>query len=419
MNRFEQISKASFSKSNQSRPTKKAKQTSDTRKSQKKVKSPATKIPRQLLEAWEQCLIANGRFPKGTKKNEENSFKLIRKLILGESDSIYQVNEACTKGELHKMQALLRTKKGLISFLLSGHLDQLLNSYQLVERVGRKWKWKQLFQHFDSFEISDWMSGTGACADVWLHLLLQSKASQDRINIKLIDDNQMLLDGAVQILEKIAPRATINRYSRASIMEIKTGNAKELKLHSLGFAGPKLKYDKKTLKTFLNQLKLDLSQQQASIVSLLDIPCAEAARELMHLRDEIVGMGFQAIYPCPAAVDTCPMLLQAKDWCYSEFDYEPTFLQKSLQKELRISQPLAKSSAFLFASPKALEISSPSASTARVVGRPRLKSKNNTANTDDFQYLMCTEKGLDKFPSSMTKTRIARRGWDMHIETSR
>ena len=380
-------------------------------------KTPAAKLPRSLLDSWEQCLIANGRFPKGTRKSEEGNFKLIRKLILGELDSVFQLSESIKKGEQQRVEQFLKTKKGLVSYLLSEHLDQILSAYLLTERVGRKWRWKQLFNHFTSFEITDWTSGTGACAATWADLLIRNKADQEALKVKLIEPNSMLLDGALQIFKKLAPDAKVHGLKKHHDKQQAASNPSELKIHLLGFSWPQFKYDKKAQNAFIKQLEQDLSNNTPSIVSLQDSSSSEAARVLMLLRDELVSMGYKAVYPCPAAAVSCPMLMEEKDWCYSEFDYEPTFVQKSLQKELRNGKPVAKSAAFVFASPKLLELSMPNLGTARVVGRPTKKTKTPVKKPAprEFEYLMCTDKGLQKFPSNITQSRIARRGWDMDL----
>ncbi|NRA46304.1 MAG: hypothetical protein HRU09_15230 [Oligoflexales bacterium] len=382
-----------------------------------KPKTLAPKLPRSLLASWEQFLIANGRFPKGTRKTEENNFKLIRKLILGEADSIYTLNESIGKGEQHRLESFLKTKKGLIAYLLSEHLDHLLNCYLLTERVGRKWRWKQVISQFPSFKITDWASGTGACAETWLDLLLRNKADEKQIQVNLLEQNPMLLEGSVQILNFMAPEAKVSGLKRPFDYKPTSANSQELSIHSLGFSWPYFKYNKKALTSFLDQLDHEVSEKKSSIISLIDRPTPESSRALMQLRDELINMGYQAVYPCPSGVAACPMLLEEKDWCYSEFDYEPTFIQKTFQRELRLDKPMAKSSAFLFASPKLLERSTPSIGTARVVGRPKQKtdSKSKKSVQRDFDYLMCTSKGLEKQPSSITQSKIARRGWDMHL----
>ncbi|MFK7826801.1 MAG: hypothetical protein AB8G05_21845 [Oligoflexales bacterium] len=414
MNRFSQATKKSSSR------TSKSEASSNRDKSTKspRKKAPATKLPRSLLSGWENCLITNGRFPKGTRKTQENSLYLIRKLIQGEIESIIQLGESMDKGEIHRLDAFLKTKKGLVSYLLSAHLDQLLNSFHLLERVGRKLKWKLLISQFKSFKITDWASGTGACAGTWVDILLKNKTAQENIEINLLERNPMLLEGGLEILNTLAPNSKAKGFKSLfrQIDKLQTPED-ELNIHSLGFTWPYFKYNKKDLSAFLQQMKDDTQDNKATLISLLDIPSAEAARELMNLRDQLVSIGYRAIYPCPASTSSCPMLLKEKDWCYSEFDYEPTFLQKTLHKELRVQKPMAKSAAYLFASPKLLEVCSPSPGTARVVGRPKKKTdpKIKKSSHQDFEYLMCTESGLQKYPSHLTHSRIARRGWDMHL----
>ena len=382
-----------------------------------KTKTSATKLPRSLLTSWEQCLISNGRFPRGTRKTQENSLNLIRKLILGEADSVYKLNECINKGEVHRLDSFLKTKKGLVSYLLSAHLDQLLNNFHLLERVGRKWKWKNVLNQFESFKITDWASNTGASTGVWVDLLLRNKTAQERIELNLLEPNSMFLEGALEILKCLAPNAKTQTSKKMFVQADKSQTPGQLNIHSLSFTWPYFKYNKKDLAAFIKNVNSEILENRASIISLLDVPASESARELMYLRDQLVSLGYKAVYPCPAGTASCPMLLEAKDWCYSEFDYEPTFIQKTLHKELGIQKPIAKSAAFLFASPKLLELCEPSWGTARVVGRPKKKGDANAkkSSNHEFEYLMCTEEGLKKYPSKLTHSRIARRGWDMHL----
>jgi hypothetical protein len=156
-------------------------------------------------------------------------------------------------------------------------------------------------------------------------------------------------------------------------------------------------------------MRLITDQAQGNTLLLVLEPASqEFARSAMTLRDQLVELGYQPLYPCIASTP-CPMLKLSRDWCYSEGIWQQPKIMQTLDKSIGISRSHLSGTLLAFASKslaKQLKVESPE---AVVVGRPE-RSNNFVAGSrgatakrgapspakPKFDYLLCRGDKLSK-----------------------
>ncbi len=78
------------------------------------------------------------------------------------------------------------------------------------------------------------------------------------------------------------------------------------------------------LNTVLDRL---LAEDGSAII--IEPALRETAREMLEVRDGIVGRGYNVYSPCPAG-GTCPALANPKDWCHEDVPWDPPELVKEI-----------------------------------------------------------------------------------------
>ena len=121
----------------------------------------------------------------------------------------------------------------------------------------------------------------------------------------------------------------------AAAVEVSRGAALETSVADFGVAPARGKFDAILLGNLLNELAATTDERAAALRKLADAALApggvivaldpalrSTGRDLLEVRDRLVGSGFVALAPC-IRQGPCPALERARDWCHAGRPWTP------------------------------------------------------------------------------------------------
>jgi len=116
----------------------------------------------------------------------------------------------------------------------------------------------------------------------------------------------------------------------------------------------------------------------------------------MQFRDEIVDLGYTALYPCPKS-ELCPMLKRSRDWCFSEAYWQVPEIQARIDRLIPTDRRKLNVTAFGFFNGT---IEMPKTPPKVIVGRPTkaAKGKERQQRGPGYELLICNGDSLEKRP---------------------
>ena len=358
-------------------------------------------IPEPLLDIWKECILHFIKLPKTAKVplrplNDERFFSM---LIHAQRETITRLWEAFNTERGTLSRYLMDPKREAMGYLLAFHLANQARLIGCLQRVHQRGPLvERLLKHSGTLRFFDIGAGTGALSQLFAHL--NAVAGQANMQVDLFEARGAFADIAQQGLRLVDPKITIVNHK----MRLEKGHALLARLFAeasddlIGVGLGYLWNEISTIAPAARTLKAILNEQARStrkaFLVLMEPSNQRIARSAMALRDELVGMGYRIVYPCPSASSLCPMNDLSRDWCYSEFGFERPQLLQKVDKILDIQRGRIGSASFVMATPAlAAEWQLESFDKNVIVGRP-IARKHPRYPT--FSYLLCTPSGLTK-----------------------
>lgn len=284
-------------------------------------------------------------------------------------------------------------------YLLGFHLPNVARVKGVWERSLQRGL--TLPQGPGSISIIDMGAGTGA-ASLATFEALRSLAAEEHFEFELIDRSRHLVQCAANLAKRLAPKAKVKSLTKA-LNDPQTDHllakwfhrSVRLNILCLGYVWNELSPHPRARGHLLETLNA-WSQCESPTWLLITEPAAEeGAKKALELRDLLVRMGWQAMYPCLQS-NSCPMSAQNRDWCYSELPFKKPPEQVEVEKILGVSRATLGSAAYLFLNGKAAKGIKPLGSQFRtLVGRP-------TGSSGETILMLCDGLNLDR-KSGQTK----------------
>jgi SAM-dependent methyltransferase len=289
----------------------------------------------------------------------------------------------------------MNSREAVVAYLLGFHLPNMARASDLYQRSDLRHSWKaKLKKH--KVRVYDIGCGTGA-----MSLALNIDA-----DYFLIDTSGPLLDAANLLAQKSGLNA---KTSRRNIEDLdpqqftSRKNQDDFHIYLLGYVWNELNKNAPGRRNLLRIITNHIKRNEKCLVFVTEPALDFMSRPAMELRDSLCEAGFQALYPCPHSMP-CPMLERAKDWCYSEGEWNQPHVAKLIDQQMKINRAKHASTMFAFASP-AVEL--PSDSQAIVVGRP-VRESGIERYKGFYDYLICDDEGLRKEKPEHPKNVILR-----------
>ena len=343
-----------------------------------------------LVRQWEEVLVLAYQELKGGKVTPS-------KVIQTNRQGLEKLWQTYTQERRDLSKGLLSHKRQALAYYAGFHLTNTIRAAGTLQRSGlalRNWQGQPV-------QVVDLGCGTGA-SSIAVANHLASVIGTDKLSFQLFDNTGSVLDLARLGLQVFADdRKTVPpiRSARLGLENLDTSRVfgpEGITILCLGYVWNELGQNPKALRRLKELLQLC---DDKPIVLLVTEPAAEGpARKAMQLRNELVEKDWQARYPCPAAHETCPMTADSRDWCYSEFRWQPPATLQLVDRILGIRRQTLGCAGYLFT--KNLEFE-PSHSPI-VVGRPRRKQ------SDRFDYLVCHGHKLTKQPPAKPTEQLLR-----------
>jgi len=225
--------------------------------------------------------------------------------------------------------------------------------------------------------------------------------------IELIDRSRYLLKSAETAHLQIQPNIKVKKL-QAQIGDVKAHKTIQkildiaLKNHQPLWIGFSYVWNElqRQPQSFKSSLKLinEFSNSQLPILLFIAEPGREnEAREILDLREFLIKKDFEIVYPCPKS-ETCPMLQDGRDWCYSEILNHQTSDWKPIGQFLRLKRDkLSTASLILINKAYKQKFKNLTKNKSTIVGNITF---NNHAN-----WLVCDGKDITKQPAREEKLK--------------
>ncbi|WP_141731286.1 small ribosomal subunit Rsm22 family protein [Oligoflexus tunisiensis] len=369
---------------------------------------------RRSYSIWAATVASLAKTPRNLDRprKDVSDLDLAAAVIPEMRRELIELWEAFTLNRAEVSRYLMDPKKEALTYLLGFHLANLARTQGMLRRVEHRMgliSW--LREQNRPLHIEDLGCGTGALTFATLDLLFREEKKLP-CSVELVDKSKAFLDAAAHGLQQLDPAATlVTRQQRLDeYLERERGKADEanenIVWHQLGYVWNEIAHSPKTSQAMLRHLGQGLKQGRR-LITLIEPATQDLARAAQQLRDELCAMGYQALYPCPHSAN-CPMLERARDWCYSEWEWQQPPLMPKIDRILGIDRHRLGASAYVFVSPDiamALRtLKNTEGPDAVVVGRPL--DEKAARGSRKFNYLLCTDEGLIKEPVDAGPERL-------------
>jgi len=388
-----------------------------------KPKNPASntfKLSSELLKGWRRSLIKLGKPPRGINKKALAPDLMIDAIIRESRSDVKTLWSIFTQERSEIGRYLNSPKREVSAYLLGFHLANVARYQSILIRAHQR---HNLFDHLKTFEhvhLVDIGCGTGALTSGLLDLLNQFKAVPKSLTIDLVDRQKEFLNSAKTVIE--------DGFGHTTNLTIKTGrlsideycekllsqplNQSSCIVIQLGYLLNEIQKNRREMSGLTRLLQSLISKKLPLLVTAIDSSIPAHAKFMMNFREYYKNEGLLPIYPCPH-FDTCPMLKEERDWCYSEAEWTPPREQLVIDRYLEVERRRLGSSSYILASESFMKSKSTPDLEPVIVGRPttsRTSSRDTPAQQQTFEYLLCSKNGLEKVKSPRNTDRFQLRG---------
>lgn len=336
-----------------------------------------------------------GRLPKGFDPKGRRADVVFKAIFKAAKPTVQEIWEIYTQRRDELSRKLISNKQSVVAYLLGFHLANMARATELYERSDRRHGWKKRLKN-KKVRVYDVGCGTAA-----MSLALNIDAEYF-----LIDGSGPLLDAAKMLAEATGLKAKTSRRVIEDL-EPKQFTSREgeetVHIYLLGYVWNELTRNNPARRKIMNIISRHIERNEACLVFIAEPALEHMSRPTMELRDILCATGFEALYPCPHS-NHCAMLDRPKDWCYSEGEWEQPPLARWVDEELGMNRSRHAGSLFAFASP-AMGLKADGSPI--VVGRP-VREEGKERYKGFFDYLVCTNNGIEKITPLAPKQIIAR-----------
>lgn len=332
------------------------------------------------------------------RRSKDNQMIAITRDNLGNITKLWE-SFTVNRGEVHRY--LMDPARSRSAYLLGFHLPNMVRGLKTWQRViARQPGLKQWLKGLPKIELLDVGCGCGSSAQATILFLRDMGVAPEKIFVHGIDRNGKFLDAFRFGCGLLIPEANV-RASKMDLGQFRadriTWSGEGAQLLTLGYFWNELG-QMPGVAGRMRQVMEAVLRHPRGMVWLMDPANEQPARQLMELRDQLVDTGTM-LYPCPHS-HKCPMLASSRDWCYSEFSWQPPVVIQYIDKNLKLNRKKLSCSAFFVVNPEvAAALSGETKWQYIVVGRPTdvTKVSHKLPRRDRrFQYLVCGADGLEK-----------------------
>ncbi len=365
-----------------------------------------TKLPSRLIRAWQDTVIQTARL-KGVERDSTDKAKL-EQIIRQEHHNVRQLWEAFTTEREMLPRYLLDPKKQTTAYLLGFHLPNAARVWNLFSRLHQRYDFQELMHNHHAINLCDLGCGTGSMGHA-VTAFLGLKHPAKTVEVGLIDQQGPFLDAARLGYKNLEFTSQI-KSKKGSLEQSLTMLAKnlpnnKLNIILLGYVWNELSRNPKAQRSMLELLAQQTPKD--TMIVILEPANQYISRAAMELRDQLVSLDYQSLYPCIHS-SPCPMLLRPKDWCYSETSWDLPVALKKLDRSININRERLRYTGHVLASPSVtakLRQRFPKGAYP-IVGLPTMKGRES----HHFEYLICQKDKLEKYPRTITAKRTLQRG---------
>lgn len=361
-------------------------------------------LPQPFVDAWMKALVELGRFPKGTTLTKTPLPSLVQILAKSERKSVFEMRDAFTRERDRIAKGYLGTRKGVVTYLLGFHLANLVRAIAVWGRtLERTAGLRDVLSRYDRVRVRDLGAGTGVMSQAIVHVWQKELGASPHWDFDLVDLNQLLIEVSRKMLAHVVGPQEERSHPESS-------DSKELTIITLGYFWNELSPAAKS--KLLKDLEKNVKED--TLVFVAEPASEQEARDAMELRDMLVGLDYQVLYPC-SHQGPCPMLRggvvgdaphKYRDRCYSEFGDKLPPIQQRLDHLFEMERTILAVSGYVFGSPSLLRpAKQEEPQKPVVVGKPKRKEERGS------DYLLCREEGLIKVPvTERRESAVLKRG---------
>ncbi len=366
------------------------------------TKTTQIQLPQSLVDAWAATVLTLARLPRGSPKKDLPASQRLKAILFQEMSQVEELWAVFTQERGELSRKLLASKRLSVAYLLGFHLANAARAQIALERAdARHGLGKKLAEGTTKpIVIHDLGAGTGACSQTFIHFLRQAGVPASRLKLHLYDGVGPLLDATHILFAECEPdvKPLTHRMGLESLdADRLLGPAKDapLSVQLLGYVWNELARNPIARNRLSKLFEIQAKRGDEALILLLEPATQDMSREAMRLRDQLVGLGYRALYPCPAG-GGCPMLELSRDWCYSEGQWARPASVTVVDDKLGIDRSRVSGTMMLFASP-ALDwaLKFDAKTPAVIVGRPDRPNAPKTG-PKPFDYLLCDDGQLKK-----------------------
>lgn len=370
-------------------------------------REPVYQLAADVVSAWRQTVwqfarlrahaalepIKKGGPVDGVIRREAPQIKALWSLFTTDRDDIHRY--------------LLDPKKQAMAYLLGFHLPNLVRMQITLARLQSRYDWQSMIQDRPATSTSRFIDlgcGSGALSMGFLNFLNRRfQKVPGHIEINLFDQHGAFLDMARWGIEHLFPAVPIKAQKGkieekfGFIADAITSHPKDLFILGMGYVWNELA--ERARSKLLNLLQNPKLLDGEGLLIVLEPANEKLARTTLEFRDQLVEMGYQALYPCLHSAP-CPMLNHPKDWCFSEASWDRPKELKLVDDILESNRTKVNGVFQVFATPGlAVKLKQRyQVPAATIVGRPVVKTPPAKTRTKPgpkpYEYLLCTEEAV-------------------------
>ena len=228
------------------------------------------------------------------------------------------------------------------AYFYAFHLANAARFQGLLERLEQKFDLESFFKAHATLKLNEIGSSTAPASS----LLFERYHRSAKDKIVLFDKNRKSLGLATEMFENARVLAKRAVYPQ-DISFKRELSSEQGTLNIFIFSFVLNEWQDTVKKKFLRDLESVKSSN--TLIFIMEPAHEKFARDFMELRDELVSKKLYALYPCPKALQSCPMLERKSDRCFSEFEWDRPREVRYLDKYLKINRSKVASSAYVFA----------------------------------------------------------------------
>jgi ribosomal protein RSM22 (predicted rRNA methylase) len=342
-------------------------------------------ISPKMLNTWEKVILEFAKLPKFVKESSSPLGELLRQ----EKRNLKDLWEVFTDERSQIGRYLADPKKQLVSYLLGFQLSNIARLQIGLARLRTRADQAD-FTARDHIVLD---LGAGAGAMSWG---LTEYIKPENLSFFLLDSQKVFLKAAAAGLEAlgVSQNQIITRQQKLEdFMNAKQTDlwtTEESLIIAFGYVWNEIHHKKFLQNKILQAIQARIANGLPTSIIVAEPANQNPSRTAMELRDCLVEIGFEALYPCPHQ-QTCPMLPRKRDWCFSEARWHRPDIIEKVDKMLDINRAKINSALYFFSANCGLERNRDDLKI--VVGKPQQRESKH------IDFLLCHDGQLSKTPS--------------------